>query len=259
MASNILTPQLLVEELRAVGYIPPGWRALSTARHKPSLTVFLESFASLPKGANMTRRRAPRSSFVTRRFCLGALPERVHCFVHKVALWRLSQTQKCPPALSGVLTPTSSACFFCGDFAFLFPCLPTLAGVAVHSTALAITVQVVRGQECWGGVVSLWSQQPLGCAVRLERESRRTFSCGIWTLWQRKRRTNDGLKSSLKGCPFSTMLKWLLTPFWCLHSTRMVNPIDNATTQMGLLWMRRDVAKCGPTLSLQVAGVGRSW
>ena len=40
--------------------------------------------------------------------------------------------------------------------------------------------------------------------VREERVSRRTFSCGIWTLWQRERRTNDGLKSSLKGCPFST-------------------------------------------------------
>ena len=90
--------------------------------HKPSLTVSLESLSSLQKGGNMTRLRALRSFFVTRRCCLGALPESAHCFVHKVALWRLSQTLLCPPARSGFSTPTSG-CFFCDDFAFLFPCL----------------------------------------------------------------------------------------------------------------------------------------
>ena len=52
----------------------------------------------------MRRRRALISSFVTRRCCLGALPESMHCFVHKVALWRLFHTLLCPPALSGVST-----------------------------------------------------------------------------------------------------------------------------------------------------------
>ena len=79
------------EELRALGYSPPAWRALS-----PSLTVSLESLASLPKGGNMTRLRALRSSFVSCRCCLGALPESVFCFVHKVALWRLPHTLLCP-------------------------------------------------------------------------------------------------------------------------------------------------------------------
>ena len=51
--------ELLVgEELRAVGYIPPGWRALSTAQPQAiAVTVSLESLASLPKGNLATTRR----------------------------------------------------------------------------------------------------------------------------------------------------------------------------------------------------------
>ena len=145
---------------------------------KPSLTVSLESLASLPKGGNVTRLRALRNSFVTRRCSLGALLESVLCFVHKGEHWRLSLCTVVPTCTLRCFDPGA---FFLRRTSPSSSPLPTLAGVAVHSTALAITVQVVRGQVCWGGVVSLWSQQLHGFAVRLERESQRTFSFGTCT------------------------------------------------------------------------------
>ena len=84
-------------------------------------------------------------------------------------LWQLSRALQCLSAFSHVSTLTSSECSFCDVFGFPPSCLPTLAGVAVFSTALATTVQVVRGQGCWGDVVLLWSQQQLACAAKQER------------------------------------------------------------------------------------------
>ena len=127
------------EELRAVGYSPPGWRHSLQLSHKPSLIVTLESLASLSKGGN-----------VTRRCCLGALPESAHRFVLKV--------------------PSGGSPM----------CDRPLDCLGHHRASFSRA----------GVLVSLWSQQPHGCAVRQERESRRTFSCGIWTLWQRERRTD---------------------------------------------------------------------
>ena len=60
------------------------------------------------------------------------------------------------------------------------PCLPAVAGVAVHSTALATTGQLVRLQGCWGGVgLPLRAPSP-GYAVREEHACQRTCSCEIW-------------------------------------------------------------------------------
>ena len=53
----------------------------------------------------------------------------------------------------------------------LHHCLPALAGVAVHSTALATTVQVARGQGFLGGAASHWSLLWLGSAARPAPES----------------------------------------------------------------------------------------
>ena len=49
----------------------------------------------------------------------------------------------------------------------------------VHSTALAITVQVVRWQVCWGGGVMHWS---LRHVVKLELECPQMCSCEMW-IW----------------------------------------------------------------------------
>ena len=72
--------------------------------------------------------------------------ESEHCCALKVVLCQGSRSRLCQFLLRFGSTPTCSESSSCGDFAFLFPCLLTLAGVAVLSTALATTAQVVRGQ-----------------------------------------------------------------------------------------------------------------
>ena len=159
--------------------------------HEPSLIP--ESLASRPKGL-MVRRHSPRSSFVT--CLLLACAPRKRALFRSVAIWRLSHAPqptcpvKCfdPDLLQGasfvVTSPSSSPVF--------------------HSSRCACDCLGHHRARVLGGAwFRFWSQQPHGCVVRQERESRRTFSCGMWTLWQHERRTNDGLKSSLKGCPFS--------------------------------------------------------
>ena len=51
------------------------------------------------------------------------------------------------------------------------PLSSALAGVVVHTTALAITVQVARGQGFLGGAASHWSLLWLGSCARLAPES----------------------------------------------------------------------------------------
>ena len=87
--------------------------------------------------------------------------------------------------LSGSI-PTSFVCSFCGAR------LPTLA--AVLSTALTITVQVVRWQVCWGEGVTHWSLQQLACVAKREQEFRRMCSCGIWIWLASASRINDALR-----------------------------------------------------------------
>ena len=70
----------------------------------------------------------------------------------------------CPSCSSGSII-TCSGCPCCVVFTFLSHCLPALACVAVHSIALAITVQVARGQGTLGVVGSHWSL-PFGSAVK---------------------------------------------------------------------------------------------
>ena len=91
--------------------------------------------------------------------------------VHHVALVaapavRLSLVQGAPAAPS----PPSSPTVF-----------PALAGVAVNSTTLAITVQVARGQGFLGGAASHWSLLSLGSAARPAPESQRMCSCATST------------------------------------------------------------------------------
>ena len=52
-----------------------------------------------------------------------------------------------------------------------FPCPVQVAGVAVHSIRVAITVQLVFWLGSWVTEDSLWRARPLGCAARPEFES----------------------------------------------------------------------------------------
>ena len=73
------------------------------------------------------------------------------CSVPKEAHWQVSNSLPCLCVLTSgliLICPGSSSC---GVFAFLFPCPHALAGVAVSSTALAITAQVARGRVCRRG------------------------------------------------------------------------------------------------------------
>ena len=67
------------------------------------------------------------------------------------------------------VSPLSSSVSY-SSAAFGFPCplLLAPAGVAVHSTSLATTVQRVRGLGCWGVEVSLWRALLQGCVAKRE-------------------------------------------------------------------------------------------
>ena len=75
---------------------------------------------------------------------------------------------------------SSASCFF---VAFGLPSLSLLApaGVAVHSTSLATTVQRVRERESWGVGGSPWRAQRHGSAVKPELGSPPISSSGIRT------------------------------------------------------------------------------
>ena len=236
------------EELRAVGHIPPGWRTLSTAQPQ-AIADRLPGVLGIP--AEGWQHDA--SSCTEKFFCdSSVLPG---CSPGERALLR-SQGGALA-ALPDTFVPTCPLRRFDPDIfrVLLVRRLRLPLPLSSHSCWWG------RPLDCLGhhrascsragaGVVSLWSQQPHGCAVRLERESQRTFSFGIWTLWQRKRRTQRRIEVVAEGLPV-------------FHGAPLradgVNPTDKATTRMGLPWMRCDVAKREPALSLQVAGVRRSW
>ena len=67
--------------------------------------------------------------------------------------------------------PRFSGFFSCGASGAHFLCPVQVAGVAVHSTRVAITVQLVTWLGFWVTEGSPWRVQPLGCAARLELES----------------------------------------------------------------------------------------
>ena len=73
------------------------------------------------------------------------------CSARKAVLSLGSHSPRClSPRSSGLsLTCSGFSCFVASTF--LSQCPLALAGVAVNSTALAITVQVARGQGFWGG------------------------------------------------------------------------------------------------------------
>ena len=108
-------------------------------------------------------------------------------------------------------TPTSESSS-CGDFAYFFPCLLNLAGVAVLSTALATTAQVVRGQVCWGGVGSHWSLLQHACAEKREHGSQPTSSSVTWICWASLPRISGALRSSPRASLHSTVPSWRWTP-----------------------------------------------
>ena len=139
------------------GYGAPGWRVLLTAHSRRF-------------GRGMHPRSWSRSSWTP--CCLGSMTSA-----------RCSAPQGGSlAALPFAAMPVSPQQRFDSDIfrvlLLLFPCLPTLARVAILSTALAITVQVVRGQVCWGGWVSLWSScmgLPRGWSESLNEHFRSGF------------------------------------------------------------------------------------
>ena len=192
----------------------------------------------------MTRRRASRSSFGTRR---------PGCTPGECALLR---SQGGPlPALPFTAVPTCPLKRFDPDIFRVLLLRRRRLPLPLSSHSCRC-----RPLDCLGYHRASWSRAGVlgrrgfaleSAAARACREAGARVSTNIivriWTLWQRERRTNDGLKSSLKGCPFSTGL-----------NSRMVNPTDNTATRMGLLWLRCDVAECGPTLHCRWQGSGEA-
>ena len=138
------------EELRAVGFAAPDWRSLATALPR-RLAVRLPGVLGIPDEGW----QHDASSFVERHFLDSSV-------------WPLLGSSERPMLrsqggpLSGLpfmalpvtplsrSTPTCSVFFSCGVCAFLSLCLLALAGVAVHSTALAITAQkLLEGGGAW--------------------------------------------------------------------------------------------------------------
>ena len=81
------------------------------------------------------------------------------CSGRKEVLSLASRSPLCPSPPSTGSSLTCSGSSFLVAFTFLSHCPPASAGVAVHSTALATTAQVARGQGSLGGVASHWSLQ----------------------------------------------------------------------------------------------------
>ena len=115
------------------------------------------------QGANSCRRRLQDAGFDA--------PQWGDCHVHKVDQWPdfLSLAALCLPSLGSM--PRFSG------FSLAAPLVPTslcpvqVAGVAVHSTRVAITVQLVTSLGFWVTEGSPWKVQPLEFAARLELES----------------------------------------------------------------------------------------
>ena len=171
------------------GYGAPGWRVLPTAQPE-GLAARVPGVLAIPHEG--WQRDA--SSFLEQLFLDSVLPRvslmSAHCSAPKEAPLRPSLSQQCRSVLNSGSTPTSFVCSCCGASVFLFPC-PTLAGVAVLSTALAITVQVVLWQVCWGGGVLLWSLRQHAYVMKLELECPLMCSCEILIWLGCASRTND--------------------------------------------------------------------
>ena len=170
------------EELRAVGYIPPGWRALSTAQPQ-DIADRLPGVLGIP--AEGWQHDA--SSCIEKFFCDSSVLPGM-----SAGEQALLRSQGGPlAALPYTVVPICPLRRFDPDIfrVLLLRRLRLPLPLSSHSRAGVL-----------GGVVSLWSLQLHGCVERQERESRQTSSSGIWMLWQCERRTNDGLKLS-EGLP----------------------------------------------------------
>ena len=90
-------------------------------------------------------------------------------------------SQQSLPALCSASAPSCSAC--CCSALSASPFLQCLASadVAVHSSPVATIVQDAAELECWEGEVSPSRVPEQGSVAKQELESRRTFSCEIWT------------------------------------------------------------------------------
>ena len=120
-------------------------------------------------GSTMRLRWKDTSSILQFGLCWAAVSAR--CCVPRVAPCQVSRSWLCRSLPCRGSTPTCSVFFSCGVCAFLSPCLLALAGVAVHSTALAITAQVARGRGCLGDVAMRGNLQLPRCAAKQEHES----------------------------------------------------------------------------------------
>ena len=87
-------------------------------------------------------------------------------FVASTVTPRLTPTEQAEMTCSDSLL-TSSACCSCAACSSPSPCPLAPAGVAVHSTSLATTVQHARGQGFWVPVGFRWRLQLPGCAGKL--------------------------------------------------------------------------------------------
>ena len=122
------------------------------------------------------------------------------------------------------------------------PLLCVFAGVAVHSTPLALTAPVPE-------LGFLEEVLPLRreCAVRRGHASRRTLLFVIW-IWKLLRREVVGdLRWWRMACHFMEGLRLLSTPRWCRRCIVAEVPLVVPPSRQGLHWQLPDVTRSAHT------------
>ena len=121
-----------------------------------------------------------------------------------------------------------------------FPPLHAAVGVAVSSTSLPTTVQLVLRQGCWvvGGM--LWSQQPRGSAARQGPGWCTNIMVRDMDLLPQERQDGRRLEVVADGLPLFHGHSWQLTPRWCLLWVVMAFHIFGASERTEQLWQPRE-------------------
>ena len=140
-------------------------------------------------------------------------------------------------------TRRSSVPFSVAACGSLCPRQAVFAGVAVHSTPVATTVQHVLWRGCLGVAASLWSPQPHAFAVKQVGGSPPTVAPRTWTLSRRTSWTNVASRFSLTVCFCSTERRWPWTQRWSRHCGGM------EPTSMARLWTLPVEGRSSVTLS----------
>ena len=124
------------------------------------------------------------------------------------------------------------------------PLLGVFAGVAVHSTPLAITAHLAPELGLGGEAVPsrVWQQ---GCVERQVRASGRMFWFVIWTWGLQRRQVLEGWRSWPTGCHCLAGLSWPSTQRWCQLCSATGVPAQVPHTGTEWRWKWQDIARNG--------------